>query len=120
MNFKENTYHLVSKISNRISILHRLRQVLQLKALNQIYLTSIQPLFDYCITVWRPSSKTNINTIKSLQNRCARAVTGDFSYETSVSYLIKSLGCMTIQEITPLLYFLLDVQVLKGYFSQVP
>ena len=98
MNFKENTHHLVSKISNKIGILHRLRQVLPQKALNQIYLTSIQPLFDYCITVWGPSSKTNVNTIQRLQNRCARAVTGDFSFETSVSYLIKSLGWMTIQE----------------------
>ena len=98
LNFKENTHHLVSKISNKIGILHRLRQVLPQKALNQIYLTSIQPLFDYCITVWGPSSKTNVNTIQRLQNRCARAVTGDFSFETSVSYLIKSLGWMTIQE----------------------
>ena len=81
MNVKENTHHLVSKISNKIGILHRLRQVLPQKALNQIYLTSIQPLFDYCITVWGPSSKTNVNTIQRLQNRCARAVTGDFSFE---------------------------------------
>ena len=112
------THHLVSKISNKIGILHRLRQVLPQKALNQIYLTSIQPLFDYNITVWGTSSKTNVNTIQRLQNRCACAVIGDFSFETSVSYLIKSLGWMTIK--TPLLYFLLDVQVLKWYFSQVP
>ena len=98
LTFHQHIQSLNSKISSKISLLHRLRQILPQQSLNTIYLTTVQSLFDYCITVWGPSSKTNITSLQKLQNRCARAVTGIFDYNISVSSLITSLGWMTIYQ----------------------
>ena len=68
-----------------------------------IYLTTVQSLFDYSLTVWGPSSKTNITYLQKLQNLCARAVTGIFDNNISVSNLITSHGWMTIYQ--RLIYF---------------
>ena len=103
LTFYQHIQSLNSKISSKIGLLHRLRQILPQQSLNTIYLTTVQSLFDYCITVWGPSSKTNITSLQKLQNRCARAVTGIFDYNISVSNLITSLGWMTIYQ--RLIYF---------------
>ena len=58
----------------------------------------IQSHFDYCITVWGFTTKKNILFLQRLQNRCARAVTGQFDYTVSASSLIHNLGWMTIEE----------------------
>ena len=96
--FHQHIQSLNSKISSKIGLLHRLHEIRPQKSLNTIYLTTVQSLFDRCITVWGPSSKTNITSIQKLQNRCARVVTGIFDYNISVSYLITSLGWMTIYQ----------------------
>ena len=43
--------YLCSKINYKIVLIHRLRQYLPQSALNTLYLTLIQPHFDYCLTV---------------------------------------------------------------------
>ena len=98
LSFDKHISYLSSKISPKIALLHRLRSFIPVKALNQFYLTAIQSLFDYCLTVWGSTTNKNIQQMQRLQNRCARAVTGVFDFSCSVSSLIKSLGWMTINE----------------------
>ena len=57
LTFHDHMHYLITKISNKIALIHRLRQFLPLTALNTIYLTLIQSQIDYCITVWGPSLK---------------------------------------------------------------
>ena len=96
--FDQHVCYLVSKISPKIGLIHRLRQFLPSKALNQVYLTTIQTLFDYGLTVFGSTSQKNLKLLQRLQNRCARAVTGIFDYISSVSALIKTLGWMNISQ----------------------
>ena len=91
LNFNCHIKHLIKKISPKIGILHRLRQFLPPGVLNIVYITTIQPIFDYCITVWGNSTKQNIKTLQILQNRAARAVLGNFDFNSSVSLMIKHL-----------------------------
>jgi hypothetical protein len=63
-----------------------------------VYITTIQPLFDYCISVWGNASLQNNHEIQRLQNRCARAVKGDFDYNSSVSAMINTLNWMKFDE----------------------
>ena len=51
LSFDKHISYLSSKISPKIALLHRLRSFIPVKALNQFYLTAIQSLFDYCLTV---------------------------------------------------------------------
>ena len=74
-----------------------LRQFLNINILNTIYLTTIQPIFYYCLSVWGNLSKQNINAIQKLQNRSARAVTGNFDYSSSVTNIRNDLGWMNIK-----------------------
>ena len=91
--FNRHIDYLTKKISPKISLLHRLRYILPKKALNSVYMATIQPLFDYGLTVWGNSTKKNLIAIQRLQNRAARAVCGDFDYlNSSVKNLLLILG----------------------------
>ena len=97
LSFNDHTNSLVKRVSSKIAVLHRLRQFLASNILNTVYLTTIQPIFDYCLSVWGNSSKQNINAIQKLQNRSARAVTGNFDYSSSVTNIRNDLGWMNIK-----------------------
>ena len=99
LSFNHHIDYLTKKISPKIGLLHRLCYILPKKALNSVYLATIQPLFDYGLTVWGNSTKKNLMAIQCLQNRAARAVCGNFDYlNSSVTKLITDLGWMTIQQ----------------------
>ena len=73
--------------------------------------------FDYCLTVWGNSSKQNLSSIQKLQNRAARAITGNYDFTTSESGLIKQLSWMNIHQ--RLSYFL-GILVFKCLNNQAP
>ena len=70
-----------------------------------------------CLTVWGNSSKQNLSSIQKLQNRAARAITGNYDFTTSVSGLIKQLSWMNIHQ--RLSYFL-GILVFKCLNNQAP
>ena len=72
--------------------------MLPLQFLNMIYISLIQPHFDYCITIWGSCAKKHISILQKLQNRAARAVTGIFDYNQSVSEIIRSLNWVKVED----------------------
>jgi hypothetical protein len=88
LNFHEHVNHLNKVISSKMGLIHRLKQMFPTRLLNTVYLSSIQSSFDYCLTVWRTVSKTNLRMLQRLQNRCCRAVTGNFNSYSSVSAIV--------------------------------
>ena len=120
LSFKAHIEYLIKKICPKIGILHRLRHLLSTDILNIVYKTTIQPLIDYCLTVWGTSSKRNLKSIQRLQNRAARAVLGDFYFSSSVSAMIKQLNLMPIE--TRMIYFIciMVYQCLNGLAPQIP
>ena len=54
--------------------------MLPLQCLNMIYVSLIQPYFDYSITIWGSCAKKHVSILQKLQNRAARAVTCIFDY----------------------------------------
>ena len=98
LSFKDHIEYLEKKISPKIAVIHRLRHLLPSDCLNKIYLAIIQSIFDYCLTVWGNSSKQNLMSIQRLQNRSARAVTGNFDYNSSVSNMLNDLKWMNINQ----------------------
>ena len=98
LSFNKHIDHLIKKISPKIAVLHRLRYRLPVSSLNQIYLAIVQSTFDYCLSVWGNTSKQNLKAIQCLQNRAARAVTGIFDYNYSVSKIINDLSWMNIKQ----------------------
>jgi hypothetical protein len=67
--------------------------------LNEIYMTTIQPIIDYGITVWSTVPKYCIKRIQKLQNFCARIINNNFDFiNTRGLDLVKQIGWMNIVE----------------------
>ena len=99
LNFTQQMAYITKIVSQKIGIIHRLCPTLPCKILSIIYQTTIQPIFDYGLTIWGQTSKRNIRTIQVLQNRAACAVCGNFDFlNSSVSKMISDLSWMNIEQ----------------------
>ena len=100
LTFEHHIEYIIFKVVPKIGILHRLRPILPLKALQNIYIAILQSVFDHCLTLWgnRSSMNKNINTVQKLQNRAARVITGIFYFSVPSSTIRESLGWTTIRD----------------------
>ena len=98
LKWDQHINHICKKVNPKIGLIHRLRQMLPLQCLNMIYISLIQPHFDYCITIWGSCAKKHISILQKLQNRAARAMTGIFDYNQSVSEIIRSLNWVKVED----------------------
>ena len=71
--------------------------------LYSVTVLQVYTLFDYCLTVWGNSCKQYLSATQALQNRAARAVTGNFNFESSVSSIVSNLEWMNMKQ--RLIYF---------------
>ena len=98
LNFSQHISFLVKKLSPKVGLLHRLRNILDTDTLITVYQTTIQSHIDYCLSIWGNCPKVYINQIQRLQNRSVRAVLGNFDYSVSSTNLIQKLGWMNINQ----------------------
>ena len=73
-------------------------KILPFHLLNIVYLTIFQPYLDYCLTVWGSSQMINIEPLQRLQNRAARSVTHNYSYDIHGIDIVRKLKWMNIKE----------------------
>ena len=86
------------KLGQRIGMLSCLKSILPKESLITIYNSIILPTIDYAIPVWGWSSQRNINEIQRYQNRVARVITGDFSWEKCGLDIASSLGWLNVRQ----------------------
>ena len=72
LSWSNHVENISKKISSAIGGLIRARPYVQQDILLLIYLSLIQPLFDYCDVVWDTLSKGLSTKLQRLQNRAAR------------------------------------------------
>ena len=90
---------LCKKLSGKLAVLSRSRNILNKNALSKLYLSCIQPCLDYAISVWGSCSQHNKNIITRLQHRAARIITGNFDFVSARgSDLISSLRWQTLEQ----------------------
>ena len=82
---------LTIKIASGIGALKRVRSFVPVETLQLIFISLVQPYFNYCCTVWDNWNKTLAEKLQKLQNRAARVVTFS-SYDTNADVLIEKLG----------------------------
>ena len=61
-----------------------------------IYQTTVQPVIDYCITLWAYAPSTQVNKVQRFQNRAARIVSGVRDWNVSGLSIVNALGWMTV------------------------
>ena len=82
----------IKTVNTMLGPVHPVAQFLSRPMLNQIYTTYIRPHYDYCDIIYdRNFTVTDANRLKTLQNRCARLVTGAL-FRSSTTTLLTDLG----------------------------
>ena len=98
LTWKPHIEYMCNELRPKIGLLSRLRHILPRKELCMIYMTLIQSIIDYGITLWGFSSKANVAQIARFQKRCARLITGQFNYTISSQLLLNELNLLNIED----------------------
>ena len=73
LKWDQHINHICKKVNPKIGLIHRL-------------------------SIWGSCAKKHISILQKLQNRAARAVTGIFDYNQSVSEIIRSLNWVKVED----------------------
>jgi hypothetical protein len=87
--------------------LSRLRQLLPVPSLLQIYKSIVQPKIDYAITVWGYTNQNNLEKVQRMQNRVIRAILNNYDY-------VNIRGCDLLNE-----FRIMNVKQRRDYFMSL-
>lgn len=74
LSWNEHIDHITSKISSRLGMLRKARDVVPREACITLYNAMVLPLFDYCSIVWDSCGKTNQEFLNRLQRRAVSII----------------------------------------------
>ena len=75
LSWQEHTDNMITKINQRLGVLRRIKQFLDLDTRCTLYTSLILPLFDYADTIW--GDKNNVvlmNSLQTLENKAAKII----------------------------------------------
>ena len=98
LRFKSHTNEVINKVNKALGPIYPIARYVPRKTLNQMYVTYIQPYFDYCDLVYDGLiTKTDSLKLERLQNRAARLITGTMK-RTPTDKLRTELGWATLED----------------------
>ena len=95
--WKEHIDSISIKASRAIGVIRRAKKYVRQDTLELMYHSLVLPYFDYCSLVWNNCSQTLKDKIQRLQNRAARAITGD-NYDIRSNDILHKLGWNNLQD----------------------
>ena len=99
LNWNKHISYLCKTVNNKLFVLRKLRCILPADALQLIYTACIQPVIDYCDTVWNVCGAGGTRRAQHLQNQAARIITGNFNYvDTRGEELVRNLGWQILSD----------------------
>ena len=90
-----NFFKISQKTSN---FLGRIRKFISIDICKQLHNSIVQPLYEYCDTVWSRSDKTYLHRLPRLQKPGARIVLKRKIREVSSQQLFKELGWLPLTQ----------------------
>jgi hypothetical protein len=87
---------LVSKLSYKIGLLRKLREIVPQETCHLLYNSLVLPHFDYADTVYDSANATDLDRLQKLQTRAARILTGS-NYRRPRKEMFQSLGWMSLK-----------------------
>ena len=92
LHFHEHINNIVRTINKLLGPIYLIAKFLSRPILNNIYTTYIRPYFDYCDIIYDGNlTATEAIRLQTLQNRCARLVTGAL-FRSPTTTLLNDLG----------------------------
>ena len=131
LKLEDCTKYLGLELSNDIQWNHYIDKVVQkgnsmlyqdsLEEINQekrkytAYKSLVRPHLEYCMTVWNPYQKNQIQKIEMVQRRAARYITGRYHKTSSVTDMIGDLKLETLEERRTKTYLLMMYKITNGH-----
>ena len=85
----------ISSISQKVSALNRLKNILPLKTKESLYRAFILPYFNYCNQVWHHCGERNTDKIEKVKERALRYIFKDKS--ASYQDLLERIGLSSLE-----------------------
>ena len=86
------------KANNTLNFINRNFRNTNMKIKEQLYMTHIRPILEYCSSVWDPHTQDNKAKLEKVQRRAARFIHNTYSREVSVTSLLKKLHWTPLEE----------------------
>ena len=75
MNWTDHIDSIISKVGQRLGLVHRVKHLLPMSARLTLYNSLIMPLFDYADIVWGDKNNVQLtNHLQVMQNNAARLI----------------------------------------------
>ena len=91
ISWEEHVNYISRKVAKDLGMLRRIRDLVQISTLVDIYSSIILPHFEYCSSVWDNCRKGLRDKLQKLQNRAARIITRS-TYEIRSSQILNNLN----------------------------
>ena len=97
LSWQEHVNYISKKVAKGLGMLRRIRDLVPINTLVDIYSSIILPHFDYCSSVWDNCRKGIQDKLQKLQNRAARIITRS-NYEIRSSQILNDLNWPTLED----------------------
>ena len=98
LSWDKHVSNVCHKLGHDLQILRRLRGIVPINDIINIYKTIIQPPIDYCITIWGYAPKCQIQRVQRLQNKIFRLITGDYSWNSSPMDILSKFDIPSVSQ----------------------
>lgn len=98
LTFGRNISYVCKKVGQRVNVLNRLRNELDVGQKLTLYRSIIEPHFNYCPSILFLSNVTDLNRLQVLQNKCLRQILRANSF-TEGHVMRKELNLMSVVQI---------------------
>ena len=113
---------ITKKVNSGLSIIRKLRDIVDYNTLIIIYKSIIQPHFDYCSQVWGCLGKVLSDKLQRLQNRAFRIISRE-GYETRSKDILNKAGFFDLQtrreQQLPVVMYKIKHKMLPNYLQDI-
>ena len=98
LKWNKHIQNMTSKANKTLEFIRSNLKINSVTIKNRAYQALIRPKLEYCCTVCDPYTAENIYSIEKVQRRAASYVCSNYKYTESVTNMINTLHCPTLQE----------------------
>lgn len=98
LHWKSHIAEVINKVSKLSGLIYKIRNLLDIQCLKQIYFSLIYPYFIYCCSVWGGAYATYIDKLFLAQKKLIRIITHNNKFDHT-SPLFKDLKLLKVNDI---------------------
>lgn len=113
LSFEKNINNVCKKVGQKVNVMNRLRNELNLNQKLTLYKAIIEPHFNYCASILFISNVTDLNRLQILQNKCLRQILRASNY-TESQLMLRELNLMSVVQLIHFRTLILIYKIVNG------